>query len=43
MTLLTKDLYYVNKDILDKIETDFDLVDDKSWHKLYQYKSDKTF
>ena len=36
-------VYYADKEILDIIKTDFDLIDDKSWYQLYQHKIDKAF
>jgi hypothetical protein len=36
-------IYYADKEILDIIKTDFDLIDDKNWYQLYQHKIDKTF
>ena len=34
---------YADKEILDIIKTDFNLIDDKNWYQLYQHKIDKTF
>jgi len=41
--MLTEEIYYADKEILDIIKLDFDLIDDKGWYQLYQYKKDKTF
>jgi len=43
MTSLIENIYYANKDILDTIKTDFELVDDKDWYQLYQHKTNKTY
>jgi hypothetical protein len=40
---MTERIYYTDKEILDTINTVFDLIDDKSWYQLYQHKIDKTF
>jgi len=40
---VTERIYYADKEILNTIKTDFDLIDDKGWYQLYQYKTDKTF
>jgi hypothetical protein len=36
-------IYYADKELLDTIKTDFELIDDKGWYQLYQHKIDKTF
>lgn len=43
MTPLTDDIYYADKEILDLLKSDFEHVDDKGWHELYQQKSDKSY
>jgi hypothetical protein len=40
---VTERIYYADKEILNTIKTDFDLIDDKGWYQLYQNKTDKTF
>lgn len=36
-------IYYLNQEILDQIVLDFDLIDQRPWYELYQYKIDKTY
>jgi len=43
MNNLQKEIYYVDKRILDIIRNDFDLVDKKDWYELYQSKSDTSY
>ena len=40
---LPNNIYYAQEEILDKIKADFNLIDDKDWHQLYQHKTDNTF
>ncbi|WP_146185115.1 hypothetical protein [Flavobacterium pallidum] len=40
---MNESIYYVDKDILDLIEINFEFVEAKSWYKLYQNKTDKSF
>jgi len=40
---MTERIYYADKEIINTIKTDFDLIDDKNWYQLYQNKIDKTF
>lgn len=40
---MTERIYYVDKEILDSIKTDFDLIEDKNWYQLFQHKIEKTF
>lgn len=41
--LLTEKIYYVNDDILFIIKTDFELITEKDFYQLYQYKVNRTF
>ena len=40
---LSDKIYYVNQEIFDQIALDFDLIDQRPWYELYQYKVDKTY
>lgn len=40
---LSDKIYYLNQEILDQIALDFDLIDQRPWYELYQYKVDKTY
>ena len=40
---MTERIYYADKEILDLIKADYDLIDDKCWYQLYQNKIDKSF
>jgi len=40
---LNDKIYYLNQELLDQIELDFDLIDQRQWYKLYRYKIDKTY
>lgn len=43
MIPLTNNIYYLDKDLFDKIQNDFVLIDEKDWYQLYQNKSDNFF
>ena len=39
----TKNIFYIDEEILKIIESEFDLIEKKSWYRLYQNKEDKSF
>ena len=41
--MLIEKIYYADKDILDIVKSDFELVDEEQWYQLYQSKVDKSF
>ena len=41
--MLTKKIYYADKEILDLIQVGFDLIEKKTWYQLYQNKSDRSY
>ena len=41
--MLKENIYYVDEEILGKIQSDFELIEKKDWYKLYQNKDDKSF
>ena len=43
MTELTDKIYYADKNILKIIESEFELIDQKDWHRLYRNKTDNSF
>lgn len=43
MNTLTKRIYYVDKSILNIIQSGFELVEKKDWYELYINKSDNSF
>ncbi len=43
MNKLTKRIYCVDEDILKIIESEFELVDQKNWYRLYKNKKDNSF
>jgi hypothetical protein len=43
MTELTEKIYYADKNILKKIESEFELIDQKNWYRLYRNKTDNSF
>lgn len=43
MTELTDKIYYADKQILKIIESEFELIDQKNWYRLYQNKTDNSF
>ena len=43
MTELTDKIYYVDKNILKIIESEFELVDQKNWYRLYRNITDNSF
>ncbi|WP_299051803.1 hypothetical protein [uncultured Polaribacter sp.] len=43
MTELKDKIYYADKNILKIIETEFELIDRKSWYILYKNKTDNSF
>jgi hypothetical protein len=43
MPELNEPINYVNDEILSSIESDFDLIEQRNWYKLYQHKINKSF
>lgn len=43
MNELTDKIYYADKAILNRIESDFELIDKKDWYRLYRNKTDNSF
>jgi hypothetical protein len=43
MTELTKKIYYADQNILNRIESEFELIEGKDWYKLYQNKVDNSY
>lgn len=43
MKVFSEKIYYLDQGILDQIAADFDLIDQRPWYELYQYKIDKTY
>lgn len=43
MNELTENIYYADKNLLEILPTDFDLIDKKDWFKLYRKKADGSF
>lgn len=41
--MLTKDIYYADKDILDQISVDFDFIEKREWFHLYQHRTDRSY
>ena len=41
--MLNENIYYVDVEILKRIESDFDLIEKKGWFRLYQNKEDKSY
>ena len=43
MTELKDKIYYTDKNILKIIESDFELIDQKNWYRLYRNKKDNSY
>lgn len=43
MTELTDKIYYADKNILEIIESEFELIDQKNWYRLYLNITDNSF
>ena len=43
MTELTEKIYYADQTILNRIESEFELIDRKDWYKLYRNKKDNLY
>ena len=43
MTSFTEKIYYIDQDILKRIDSDFELIDHHDWYRLYQNITDKSF
>ena len=43
MTELKDKIYYTDKNILKIIESEFELIDQKNWYRLYQNKKDNSY
>ena len=43
MTELSENIYYVDQNILNRIELDFELIDRKDWYKLCLSKNDNSY
>lgn len=43
MTELSQKIYYADQIILNRIESEFELIDRKDWYKLYQNKKDNSY
>jgi len=41
--MLTDRIYYVDNSILEIVQMDFDVIDDRGYYQLLQNKSDKTY
>jgi hypothetical protein len=41
--MLKEKIYYVDEEILKRIVSEFELIEKKSWYKLYENKIDKSF
>jgi hypothetical protein len=41
--MLKEKIYYVDEEILKRIESEFELIEKKDWYKLYENKNDKSF
>ena len=39
----SQNIFYIDEVILRKIETEIDLIEKKSWYRLYQNKDDRSF
>lgn len=40
---MTDRIYYADKELINRIRTEFELVEEKGWYELYKNLSDKTF
>ncbi len=40
--MLKENIYYVDEEILKRIESDFELTENKGWFLLYENKNDKS-
>ena len=43
MTELTDKIYFADKDIFKIIESEFELIDQKNWYRLYKNKTNDSF
>jgi hypothetical protein len=43
MTDLSEKVYYADQNILNRIESDFELIDRKDWYRLYRNKKDNSY
>ena len=43
MNNLPETIYYADQNILERIESEFELIDRKNWYILYQNKADKSY
>ncbi|WP_316749614.1 hypothetical protein [Pedobacter gandavensis] len=43
MKVFSEYIYYLDKEVSDKIAIDFALIDQSGFYELYQYKIDKTY
>ncbi len=43
MTELSKKIYYADQTILNRIESEFELIDRKDWYRLYRNKKDNSY
>lgn len=43
MTELSEKIYYVDQTILNRIESEFELIDRKDWYRLYRNKKDNSY
>lgn len=43
MTDLSEKTYYADQNILNRIESDFELIDRKDWYRLYRNKKDNSY
>ncbi|WP_026954368.1 hypothetical protein [Algoriphagus vanfongensis] len=43
MTELSEKIYYADQTILDRIKSEFELIDRKDWYRLYRNKKDNSY
>jgi len=43
MTELSEKIYYADQTILNRIESEFELIDRKEWYRLYRNKKDNSY
>ena len=43
MNELTDKIYYADKNILNIIESEFELIDQKNWYRLYKNKTNNSY
>lgn len=41
--MLKEKIYYADQNILEEIDTDFNLIERKGWYELYQNEKDKSY